>query len=65
VMLAEPGGKFRPVEVIAGHEVGSQTLIRKGLKEDQEIAASGQFLLDSEASFLGIAPTPAEGHDHD
>jgi Cu(I)/Ag(I) efflux system membrane fusion protein len=65
VMLAESGGKFRPVEVIAGHEVGSQTLIRKGLKEDQEVVASGQFLLDSEASFLGIAPPAAEGHDHD
>lgn len=65
VMLAEPGSKFRPVEVIVGHEVGNQTLIREGLEEDQEVVASGQFLLDSEASFLGIVPAPMKGHDHD
>lgn len=56
VMLAEAGGKFRPVEVITGHEMGNQTLIREGLEEDQEVVVSGQFLLDSEASFLGITP---------
>lgn len=65
VMLAEAGGKFRPVEIITGHEVGNQTLISEGLEEDQEVVASGQFLLDSEASFLGIAPKTAGGHDHD
>lgn len=56
VMLAEAGGKFRPVEVITGHEMGNQTLIREGLEEDQEVVVSGQFLLDSEASFWGITP---------
>lgn len=65
VMLAEAGGKFRPVEVITGHEMGSQTLIREGLEENQEIVVSGQFLLDSEASFLGIAPKTTGGHNHD
>jgi Cu(I)/Ag(I) efflux system membrane fusion protein len=62
VMLAEPGGKFRPVEVITGHEVGNQTLIRKGLEENQEVVTSGQFLLDSEASLLGIAPLELAPH---
>lgn len=65
VILAEPGGKFRPVEITTGHEMANQTLIHKGLEEDQEVVASGQFLLDSEASFLGITPKTAEGHDHD
>ncbi len=65
VMLAEPGGKFRPVEVTTGHEAGNQTLIREGLEEDQEVVASGQFLLDSEASFLGITAKTAGGFDHD
>lgn len=55
VMLAESRGRFRPVEVITGHEVGNQTLIHAGLEEGQEIVTSGQFLLDSEASFLGVA----------
>lgn len=65
VMLAEPGGTFMPMNVVAGHEQGSYTRILQGLDEGQEIVTSGQFLLDSEASFLGIAPKTAEGHDHD
>jgi membrane fusion protein, copper/silver efflux system len=54
VMVAESGGHFRPVEVTLGHEVGNQTVILDGLTEGQEVVASGQFLLDSEASLLGI-----------
>jgi Cu(I)/Ag(I) efflux system membrane fusion protein len=69
VMLAEPGGAFMPTNVVTGHEQGSQTRILQGLDEGQEVVASGQFLLDSEASFLGIAPKAAEktmeSHDHD
>lgn len=65
VMLAEPGGTFMPMNVVAGHEQGSHTRILQGLDEGQEVVASGQFLLDSEASFLGIAPKTAEGYDHD
>jgi len=65
VMLAEPGGSFMPVAVVAGHEHGSHTRILQGLHEGQEVVASGQFLLDSEASFLGIAPDVAGGHNHD
>jgi Cu(I)/Ag(I) efflux system membrane fusion protein len=65
VMLAEAGGQFRPVEVVAGHEQGNQTFIREGLEADQEVVASGQFLLDSEASFLGITAQAVGEHDHD
>lgn len=65
VMLAEPDSSFIPVVVITGHEQGSHTRILQGLDEDQEVVASGQFLLDSEASFLGIAPKTAEDHNHD
>ena len=65
VMLADANGKFRPVEVIAGHEQGDLTLICEGLKENQEVVASGQFLLDSEASFLGITPAAPGEHRHD
>lgn len=62
VMLAEPQGRFRPVEVIPGHEFGNQTLIRAGLEEGQEIVTGGQFLLDSEASLLGITIEEATPH---
>jgi len=67
-MLAEPGGRYRPVEVETGRESGSQTVILRGLEEGQQVVASGQFLLDSEASLRGIVATPAASdtqHDHD
>ena len=50
VILAEDGGKFRPVEVEAGRESTDMTEIRKGLTAGQKVVASGQFLIDSEAS---------------
>jgi membrane fusion protein, copper/silver efflux system len=65
VMLAQPDGAFMPTNVVTGHEQGSHTRILQGLGEGQEVVASGQFLLDSEASFLGIKPKTAEGHDDD
>ncbi len=65
VMLAEHDGSFMPVKVVPGHEQGSLTRILQGLEEGQEVVASGQFLLDSEASFLGITPDAAGGHNHD
>ena len=58
VMLAEEGGRYRPVEVEVGAENQDQTVILGGLQEGQQVVASGQFLLDSEASLSGItAPT--------
>ena len=67
-MLAEAGGRYRPVEVETGGESGSQTVILRGLEEGQQVVASGQFLLDSEASLRGIVAPPAASdtqHDHD
>jgi membrane fusion protein, copper/silver efflux system len=54
VMLAEDGGRFRPVEVTTGLEVGGQTEIRAGLQLGQRVVLSGQFLIDSEASLRGL-----------
>jgi membrane fusion protein, copper/silver efflux system len=53
VMLAEQGS-FRPMDVTLGQEVGERTVITSGLTEGQQIVASGQFLLDSEASLRGL-----------
>ena len=67
VMLAEAGGRYRPVEVETGRENGSQTVVLRGLEEGQQVVASGQFLLDSEASLRGIVAPPAARdvqHDH-
>ncbi len=55
VILAEDGGKFRPVDVEVGGEGNGMTAIRKGLAAGQKIVLSGQFLLDSEASLKGSA----------
>lgn len=54
VMLAEAGGRYRPVEVRPGVDNGTHTAILDGLEEGQQVVASGQFLLDSEASLRGI-----------
>ena len=66
VMVAEAEGQFRPVTITPGPEMGDKTRVRMGLEEGQTIVASGQFLLDSEASFLGLTAEPANGeHGHD
>ena len=65
----EGDGKFRPVEVATGSDRGDMTEIRKGLQAGQRVVASGQFLIDSEASLTGVlarmndpnAAQPAEG----
>ncbi|WP_137889017.1 efflux RND transporter periplasmic adaptor subunit [Pseudomonas sp. 2FE] len=54
VMLAEDAGRYRPVEVQLGRETAGKTVVLQGLEEGQQVVASGQFLLDSEASLKGI-----------
>ncbi len=58
VMLAEAGGRFQPVEVQIGREDGGRTEILAGLSEGQKVVASGQFLIDSEASLAGLQARP-------
>jgi len=60
VMLAKAGGRFQPAEVRVGREAGGQTEILAGLQEGERIVASGQFLLDSEASLSGLAVRPLD-----
>ncbi|MFJ9990088.1 efflux RND transporter periplasmic adaptor subunit [Pseudomonas putida] len=59
VMLAEDQGRFRPVKVLLGQESGGQVAVLQGLQEGQKVVASGQFLIDSEASLKGIEATTA------
>ena len=54
VMLAEDGGRFRPVEVETGIESAGQTEVRRGLRAGQKVVVSSQFLIDSEASLKGV-----------
>ncbi len=57
VMVAGDGGRYAPVEVTLGPELGDKTVIHAGLDEGQQVVSSGQFLLDSEASLLGVGAT--------
>lgn len=67
VMLAEPGGRYTPAEVKVGREADGKTEVLAGLSQGETVVASGQFLLDSEASLSGVearsaveaAPVPA------
>jgi Cu(I)/Ag(I) efflux system membrane fusion protein len=61
VMLALNDGRYRPAEVRTGHEGGGKTEILQGLSVGEKVVASGQFLLDSEASLTGTAARPLEG----
>lgn len=61
VMLAGDDGRYRPAEVRIGRDGGGQTEILGGLAEGEKVVASGQFLLDSEASLTGIAARPVDG----
>ena len=54
VMLATGNGRYQPAEVKTGREGGGQTEILGGLAAGEKVVASGQFLLDSEASLTGI-----------
>jgi Cu(I)/Ag(I) efflux system membrane fusion protein len=66
VVITSPGeGRFAAVEIVTGAEAGGQTEVVKGLAEGQKVVASGQFLIDSEASLRGTlqrlgGTTPAE-----
>lgn len=61
VMLADGKGRFRPAEVRIGREAAGQTEILAGLAAGEKVVASGQFLLDSEASLTGVAARPIAG----
>jgi Cu(I)/Ag(I) efflux system membrane fusion protein len=67
VMVAEDGGRFRPVDVETGVESGGRTEIRHGLEVGQHVVVSSQFLIDSEASLRGfearVGAAPHGVHD--
>jgi Cu(I)/Ag(I) efflux system membrane fusion protein len=53
VIIAEGEGHFRPADVTVGDEADGKVEIRSGLQEHQQVVASGQFLIDSEANLRG------------
>jgi Cu(I)/Ag(I) efflux system membrane fusion protein len=55
LVIVEAGtNRFEPTEVRIGPEAGGKSVILSGLEEGQKVVASGQFLIDSEASLRGV-----------
>jgi Cu(I)/Ag(I) efflux system membrane fusion protein len=72
VIVADDGSHFRPALVRVGAERGGRSEILEGLSAGQNVVASGQFLIDSEASLRGafenlakpeLMPAPAQAPD--
>jgi Cu(I)/Ag(I) efflux system membrane fusion protein len=60
VMVASEDGRYQPAEVQLGREAQGQVEILSGLNEGEKVVASGQFLIDSEASLAGLEPRSRE-----
>lgn len=58
VMLARGGGRYIPAEIRVGREADGRTEVLAGLSAGEKVVASGQFLLDSEASLSGLQARP-------
>ncbi|HEX5359943.1 MAG TPA: efflux RND transporter periplasmic adaptor subunit [Fluviicoccus sp.] len=54
VILRDAQGHFQPVTVTTGQEADGRTEILSGLNAGDQVVASGQFLMDSEASLQGV-----------
>jgi Cu(I)/Ag(I) efflux system membrane fusion protein len=54
IVVIRRNGTFMPVEVETGRDTGEWTQILSGLEPGAEVVASGQFLIDSEASLSGV-----------
>lgn len=50
VVRKNPDGTFQPVRVETGQSAGGWTQITAGLSPDDQVVASGQFLIDSESA---------------
>lgn len=63
VIVADDGTHFRPEVVRVGIEHGGRSQILEGLTLGQNVVASGQFLIDSEASLRGAFDNLAGASD--
>jgi len=54
VVIVKEGDRFRAASVTTGAERDGWTEVTGGLREGETVVASGQFLIDSEASLKGV-----------
>jgi len=65
VILALGDGRFRPVKVVSGIEVGGKVQILSGLDGGETVVTSAQFLIDSEARLQSAVGALTAGGPHD
>ena len=53
-IVRKPDGRFEPRDVTLGADLGEQLEVVQGLNEGDEVVASGQFLVDSEARLRSV-----------
>lgn len=56
VIVKQANGLLQPVTITTGNDSGSDTEVLSGLSEGEQVVASGQFLIDSEASLKSVLP---------
>ena len=61
VVIVAEGERFRPATVKTGVESAEHIEIVSGLREGERVVASGQFLIDSEASLRGVLARLQDG----
>jgi len=55
VLVRKDNGSFESRDVTLGQEVGDDIEVTQGLTEGEQVVASGQFLIDSEARLRSVA----------
>ncbi|RQR66533.1 efflux RND transporter periplasmic adaptor subunit [Burkholderia sp. Bp9125] len=56
VIVKNGDGRLQPASVTIGNDVGNETEVLSGLNDGDTVVASGQFLIDSEASLKSVLP---------
>ena len=59
VIVRNDSGAFEPRNVQLGADLGDIVEVRQGLNEGEQVVASGQFLIDSEASLRSVTGSMA------
>jgi len=56
VIVRNGDGRLQPANVTVGNDIGNETEVLSGLNDGDTVVASGQFLIDSEASLKSVLP---------
>jgi membrane fusion protein, copper/silver efflux system len=56
VIVRNGDGRLQPATVTVGNDAGNETEVLSGLNDGDTVVASGQFLIDSEASLKSVLP---------